>query len=960
MVIRTLSVFAQLVLFLGVQSPPAAPDEAELRAVASAYLSTQEREDLEAHLALWVATGEGVDRRRKDLPVVFQFGADRFTNVRIDRIRIDGERTSVRIVADRERTVVGGNTIPSRQAIILECVRTADGWRVAAETSAYGALADDLLALEDPTALDQRLDADRDLLNRDLLRAVAERADKRALAREFERALAGYTLLKELARRMIDIETASGALQNIGNTYFFRQNYAGALEIYQERLALEEKRGNPADIAVALQAVASGHYALNDYVAALEFYKRALAIVESGSKDDRSIATIATSVGNVYLLQGDYAAAVEFFTRSRALFDELKGYPADAGRAFHGEGRAETARGNFNAAVAALDTAVLRFQEARDRPGVAQALASLGYATYLRGDHERAVGLYEECLALEQSLDNAEGVARILQSIGLVELVRGRFKEAVDAYTHSRTEYEKLENVEGRAFATLGLGFARTATGELDLALIAYREASAAFEALGRAEQVGRAALGTSMAHAARRAPQESLDAATRAASVGRKTESRDLEWRARVREGYALIALERLAEARSAFEKAVSIVEDPSGPDHEEPGAPIDDDRASPHAGLAEALILLNDPAGALVSAERARLRRLRDQLNRVRDLINAGMTESEQERERRFARLIVSLRSQVDRERRLPKPDMSRIATLRERLARATADRDEFTTRLYERLPELARWRGDIRAGEIDAAAARSFDPGTVVLSFTVSENRVFAIAGRRGDAPPAAIALPGSAKEIHERPETIVSALRPLVAGVAAVVIVPEGFLWRMPFESLGADGTSLFGSARLSYAGSLTLLARLDRAAPIAEPALMAIGSIDPASPFYSVLRLGERPPLELRELFTQPVAAPSVQLEEPPATEPGKPIDDAAHAVQWAFAAARVHSVKLGRLNLEPQSSAAVQSPQDNVRHVRLGYASPEWRTRRVWSFSAADSAASARPRPSSARRLMSR
>jgi tetratricopeptide (TPR) repeat protein len=953
-VIRSLSLFAPLVLLFGAQSPPAIPDvEAELRAVASAYLATQEREDLEAHLALWAA-GEGVDRRRKDLPVVFRFGDDRFTNVRVDQISSEGDHGAVRVVADRER-IVAGNSLPSRLAIILECVRTPDGWRVTSETSAYGALADDLLAVEDRAALDSRIEADRDLLNRDLLRAVAERADRHALAREFDRALAGYTLLKELARRMNDIETASGALQNIGNTYFFRQNYAGALEIYQERLALEEKRGNPADIAVALEAVASGQYALNDYVAALESYKRAFAIVEA-EKDDRSVATIATSVGNVYLLQGDYAAAVESFARSRAIFDELKGYPAPAGRALHGEGRAETARGNFKAAVAALETAVLRFQEARDRSGVAQALGSLGYAMYLRGDHERAVALYQECLALEQSLANAEGVARILQSIGLVELVRGRFKEAVDAYTGSRTEYEKLDNPEGRAFATLGLGFARTATGELDLALIAYREASAVFEALGRAEQVGRAALGTSMAHAARRAAQDSLDAATRAASIGRKTESRDLEWRARVREGYALMALERLEEARGAFEKAVSIVEDPSGPDHEEPGAPIDDDRASPHAGLAEALILLNDPAGALMSAEHARLRRLRDQLARVRDAINGGMTESEQESERRFARLIVSLRSQIDRERRLPKPDMSRIATLRERLVRATAERGEFTSRLYERLPELARWRGAIRADEVDAAVARSFDPATLVLSFTVSETRVFAIAGRRGDRPPAAIALPGSAKEIRERPETIVSALRPLVTGATAVIIVPEGFLWRMPFESLGADGTSLFGNTKLSYAGSLTLLARLDRAAPIAEPALMAIGSIDPASPFYSVLRLGDRPPLELRELFTQPVAARSVRLEEPPAIEPGRSIDDASHAVQWALAASGVHSLNIGRLNLEPLSAAVVQSPQSHVRQVRLGYASSEWRTRRVWSFSAADSAASARPRSSRAHR----
>ncbi|MGH9328839.1 MAG: tetratricopeptide repeat protein, partial [Vicinamibacterales bacterium] len=496
---------ATLVFVVSAALVPVQPDDqAAVRALAQEWLSAQERENLEAFLALWAPDAPGADQRRDFTSVVFQSGDDRFLNARIDRVAVDDGRAKVRIVADRERTVTGGNTVPSRLAIVLECVRTADGWRLFAESSAYVALAEDLTALTDPAAIDTRLDADRDLLGRELLRALGERGDRGAFSRSFDRAMIAYRLVRGIAIRLGDVEAATAALQNIGNVYFFRQDYARALEIYQERLAEEETRGDKPSIATALQAVASAQYAMADYVAALESYRRALAIVEPLG-DRPTLASLAMNIGNVYFVQGDFGAAIESFARSRDLFDAMPGHIVPAARAQHGEGRAETARGNFQSAVATLESALARFRQVRDRGGVPEALASLAHVNYLRGDHQRAIALYTESLELEQASGNTAGVARVLQSIGLVELVRGGFKAAVDAYTRSRDLFGKLterDGREGRAYATLGLGFAQTALGAADAALASYKKASSVFEALGRREQVGRAALGTSMAHA--------------------------------------------------------------------------------------------------------------------------------------------------------------------------------------------------------------------------------------------------------------------------------------------------------------------------------------------------------------------------------------------------------------------------------------------------------------------------
>jgi tetratricopeptide (TPR) repeat protein len=308
-----------------------ADDEAAIRLLAQDWISTQELEKLDAFLALWAPDAPGAERRRDFTPVVFQSGNDRFTDVRIDRVTIDAGRGTVRVVADRERTLPGGNTIPSQVAVVFECVRTPDGWRLLAESSAYAAFADELIGLTDQAAIDARLDADRRLLGRELLRALGERGDRGSFTGSLDRAMVAYRLVRSIALRLGDADAAIAALQNIGNVHFFRQNYADALESYKERLAEETARGDKAGMATALQAIASAHYAFADYVAALDAYRRALDILEP--LDDRpALASLYMNVGNVYLLQGDYAAAVESFGRSRILFEAMPDHTGPAAK----------------------------------------------------------------------------------------------------------------------------------------------------------------------------------------------------------------------------------------------------------------------------------------------------------------------------------------------------------------------------------------------------------------------------------------------------------------------------------------------------------------------------------------------------------------------------------------------------------------------------------------------------
>jgi hypothetical protein len=82
-----------------------------------------------------------------------------------------------------------------------------------------------------------------------------------------------------------------------------------------------------------------------------------------------------------------------------------------------------------------------------------------------------------------------------------------------------------------------------------------------------------------------------------------------------------------------------------------------------------------------------------------------------------------------------------------------------------------------------------------------------------------------------------------------------------------------------------------------------PLRASMASVTPTSPFYSTLSIEDRPLVELRELFTTPVGASRVRIEEPPTSDPPRPIDDAMHAVQWALTAAGVQTIAVGRVIL---------------------------------------------------------
>jgi CHAT domain-containing protein len=313
------------------------------------------------------------------------------------------------------------------------------------------------------------------------------------------------------------------------------------------------------------------------------------------------------------------------------------------------------------------------------------------------------------------------------------------------------------------------------------------------------------------------------------------------------------------VTEAISTFREAVAALERiPIGPGVET----FFDDRRSPYLALVDLLVTEKDAppfalADAFLAWERARTRSLAGVLGGDGSVVVREMTQPERDEERALTRAVRTLAVRLNRERGRSKRDADRIAAVGRELEQATSSRAAFRQRLCEAHPSLQVLRAQAEPDGI-ATAGRVLAASEALVSFAVLEQRthVFVVgtqaagaaAGRTTGARTievkaadlgAKIALfrdaivrrdPRAAESARELYDLLVSPVRELVGRAKSLVVLPDAFLWALPFEALqDGRGRFLVQDFAVSYAPSLTALAAM-RSVPRQEkdrrPGLLA--------------------------------------------------------------------------------------------------------------------------------------
>src|SRR5262249_30335951 len=349
------------------------------------------------------------------------------------------------------------------------------------------------------------------------------------------------------------------------------------------------------------------------------------------------------------------------------------------------------------------------------------------------------------------------------------------------------------------------------------------------------------------------------LQFAERAADLAKQIGSREVLGEAHDTVGKAYLALNQLSQARLAFDQAIATIEalrtQVAGGERDQQR--FFESKISPYHAMVELLIAQNNPGEALIYAERAKARALLDVLSSGRVSVTKTMTGPEIEQERKLNSQLVSLNTQIYREKQRQQANQDRVKQLDSQLQKARLDFEAFQTSLYAAHLELKTQRGEAPLLRIEQAQALVPNASTALLEFVVAEEKTYLfVLSKSSTAEIKVYPLKIKQKDLIDRVERfhrrmanrdfdfqdlsqelyrlLLKPAEKQLQNKTSLVISPDGPLWDLPFQVLQSEaGRFLIEDAAISYTPSLSVLRQMQlvrkkKQAPT-QTSLLALGN-----------------------------------------------------------------------------------------------------------------------------------
>lgn len=286
-----------------------------------------------------------------------------------------------------------------------------------------------------------------------------------------------------------DLKTLSAVYSQLGNAYFYLQEYEKALEFHRHDLTLARTLGDRVGEAKASGNLGNTLKVLGKFDEAIVCCTRHLDISrELGDKIGEARALY--NLGNVYHAKGKHFGrnfhqdpgefpeevrsalerAIEFYEANLAIVKEL-GDRGAQGRACGNLGNTHYLLGNFELAIMFHEERLAIAEEFNDKPAERRACSNLGNAHVFLGEFETAADYYKRTLTISRELGDRAIEAQACYSLGNTYTLLRDYQQAVDFHSKHLVIAQELGDRVGEGRACWSLGNAYTALGNHDTAL---------------------------------------------------------------------------------------------------------------------------------------------------------------------------------------------------------------------------------------------------------------------------------------------------------------------------------------------------------------------------------------------------------------------------------------------------------------------------------------------------------
>jgi tetratricopeptide (TPR) repeat protein len=632
---------------------------------------------------------------------------------------------------------------------------------------------------------------------------------------------------------------ANGSSENtvrLADAMYMQGEYSQSLTFYKEALAKLNELTDAASLIAALSGAANSAYYQGNYEEALQYYERNV-LVQEAQRDRLGVATSLKGIGNVHRVRGEYASALESYYKALAISEQMK---APTGTIQGSIGLTRANQANYEQALLSYRKALSEFEGLGNKIDTARALSLIGNVYFAQNDYDAALASYRRALALRVEMEDKGGQGDILSGMGTTFIRQKKYSEALDSYQTALKLFDSLGNRERMTDVLTRVAETFIAQGDF----------------------------------------AKGLNAANSASTLAKELDDQNLLWYSQLLIGRAQRGLDHAPEAERAFANSIATVEGlrsrPPGVDAAEHNSYL------PYLSQIDLLMNQHRPGEAFDFAERAKAQFMIELLRSSNAVPAKGLSSAEQSEERRLIGEASSIEIQLDRESQLRSSNAERRSKLRERLKQARLAYANFRQSLSVTHPSLSFDRGE--AAPLSIREIQSLvDPQTAIVEYTITEKNTYLfvltldpISAKRGASRKIPLGLNLKVYPLNINNNELVSRVRDFEKQLAGrspdfghsarelydlllkpagdqlllktkLIVVPDGVLWRLPFEALGqADDDFVVDQMQVSYAPTICALRELrktKRTVPRGTSKLVAFANPKLSDDFVTRLQFG---------------------------------------------------------------------------------------------------------------------
>jgi len=684
-------------------------------------------------------------------------------------------------------------------------------------TETEKAFADQLTALPEADALAMISSADSSRITEGLYRAINEEGEKFRTQDPLHRASLCREAEAVATRAGLAMLAADSRLAQAQST-FNGQEILESLAIYDQALVMYQAvSASPQKLAPLYTNRAIARYRLGDLQAAMDDDNEAIRI-DRQLGDEVAVARADNGLGNILNVEGR-------FSEAEAAFDEAlriaRAHDEKLGEAFvlNNLSLIYSAQGEYPQATRFCEQSLEIKRQVGSKAEVATSLINLSNYYHMAGRDSDADRVLNEAAQIGHDLNRRNITAKATAQMGVIELDNHHPEPALKLLNASLEVGSNVEDAEGQVFT-------------LNKIAEAWRKLKNYPEALKYSQQAAALARSAGM-----------LDQLSTAALI----------------EGEVYFEIGKLSEAREALKESIDAVEQMRG--NLTGGAVARQkflsQRVDPYRLLSAVAATQGDWPTALDGSERGKGRILLDIYTSIGVGPDEPLTAQERAEETRLQDKLVSLDLQYGRQTTSAHNDPAKVSMLDESLRKAQADLNAFRKDLYSRHPELRLRRADFSTPAPADLQTLAPQRTIALLEFELTPRGNYLLVITRGTGTGAEIhgyklavtsdelaqhvrnyhnelssRDPEFAAESHWLYKALLQPASALLRGKTSLIVVPDGVLWQVPFQTLEKpDGSYMAESAAIDYVPSLTVLFALKSVAqaPSATRRLLAMGN-----------------------------------------------------------------------------------------------------------------------------------